>query len=112
VSYSNDIEPIFVKSCAVVGCHVSALPAGGMSLSTAIAYESIYDVNAGQRPGGMTLKRIDPASTADSYQLRKTGAVGGTIIGSPMPAPATGNALSEAEKTALFNWVTQGAPKN
>jgi hypothetical protein len=112
VSYAADIQPLFVKNCAVVGCHVSALPAGGMSLSTAVAYESIVDVNAGQRPGGTTLKRIDSTSTTNSYLLRKTGTVSGQIIGSPMPAPGTGNTLSDVEKDALLKWVEQGAKKN
>jgi hypothetical protein len=115
VSYVTDVQPIFVKSCAVVGCHVSALPAGGLSLSTAVAYENVVDVNAGQRPGGQTLKRVDTASPitlANSYLLRKTGAVAGQIIGSPMPAPGTGNTLTDAEKATLSNWVLQGAPKN
>lgn len=112
VSYTRDIQPIFVKSCAVVGCHVSALPAGGLSLSTSVAYENIFNVNAGQRPGGQTLKRIDPTSTANSYLLRKTQAVPGQISLNPMPAPGTGNTLSDAEKGALVKWVEQGALKN
>lgn len=116
VSYAADIAPIFVKSCAVVGCHVSALPIGGLSLSSSVAYENIFNVNAGQRPGGQTLKRIDtttmPFSAANSYLLRKTGAVVGQISASAMPAPGTGNALTDAEKNALLKWVEQGAPKN
>lgn len=111
VSYATDVLPIFVKNCAVVGCHVSALPAGGMSLSSSVAYEQIVDFPSGQKPPGVT-KRIDTTSTANSYLLRKTGAVAGQIFGNPMPAPGTGNTLSDAEKATLVSWVTQGAPKN
>lgn len=115
VSYLLDVQPIFVRSCAVVGCHVSALPAGGLSLSSSVAYESIVDVDAAQRPGGTTLARIDttaPITPANSYLLRKTQAVSGAIVGSPMPAPGSGNTLTDAEKSALVKWVEQGAPKN
>lgn len=111
VSYALDVQPIFVKSCAVVGCHISSLPAGGLSLSNAVAYESIVNADASQRPPGVT-KRVDPNSTTTSYLLRKTQAVSGQIFGSPMPAPGTGNTLSDEEKGALLKWVEQGAPKN
>src|SRR5262249_24531031 len=81
VSYALDIEPIFAKNCAVVGCHVAALPAGGMALSKSFAYANIVNATAGGRPsdyaadGGVTppnIKRIQPFSPDESYLLRKT----------------------------------------
>lgn len=121
VSFALDIQPIYTKNCAVVGCHVSALPAGGLSLNAAFAYAQTVSVTAGQRPSdygtdaGVTppnIKRIEPFTPDESYLLRKTQVVNKPFTLSQMPAPGTGNTLSDADKKRLKSWVEQGAPKN
>jgi hypothetical protein len=110
VSFQNDVTPIFVKNCAVVGCHTSAFPVGGMSLSAWTAYDSLVNKPAGQRPGGITLNRITPFNTADSYLFRKISGTG--IVGAKMPAPQTGNTLLPSEVQTIQDWILQGAPRN
>ena len=111
VSYALDIQPIFSKNCAVVGCHVSGNPTGGMSLSSAVSYGNIVNVTSSY----MGLKRIDPTTPIDtsaSYLLRKTQTVSAPFAGNPMPAPGTGNSLTDDDKTKLLLWVQQKAPNN
>lgn len=114
VSYRLDVQPIFAKSCAVVGCHISGVPVGGLSLSSSVAFDSIVGVTANQRPPGWptTMNRVTPFDTSESYLLRKVLGVPGTFAGSVMPAPGTGNVLSDTEKALLQKWIEQGAERN
>ena len=119
VSYSENIAPIFIKNCAVVGCHTSALPMGGLSLSAWTAYDSIVGVPASQRPPGWpaapepSMPRITPGSPDDSYLYQKlVGTPGVDIVGARMPAPGTGNVLPQSDIERFATWITQGAPRN
>jgi hypothetical protein len=114
VSYSRDIGPLFAKNCAVVGCHVSANPTGGMSLSASVAYSSIVGVPANQKPPGRVtpINRITAGDPAESYVLLKIKAAPGTFVGSAMPAPGTGTVISDADKLRLQDWIAQGALEN
>ena len=107
-SWKDDVLPLFAVNCAVVGCHVGSISAGGLSLSPYNAYESIVDVNAAQRP---TSKRVVPSSSPDSYLWLKVANAPG-IAGSPMPAAGTGNILSEEQKQMLKSWIDEGARRN
>lgn len=114
VSFSLDIEPLFTKNCAVVGCHTSAFAIGGLSLSQAVAYGTLVNVNANQRPPGFPtpMKRIAPGDPDNSYLYRKIIGTPGTFVGAQMPAPGTGNTLSDRDKAIVAAWITEGAARN
>jgi hypothetical protein len=117
-SFSRQIVPLIRRNCAVVGCHSSGFPTGGMLLSPAFTYNSIVNVPAGQKPPGRAtpINRITPGDLTESYLYYKitagTADAPGPIVGNPMPAPGTGNALTPAEKTLVKTWILEGAVRN
>ena len=83
-SYSSDIRPIIVESCALVGCHVAGFADGD--------YSSYQGVKA----------------NADS------GTLGAQITSGDMPpanSPGPTN-LSNAEIDLINCWIADGAPNN
>jgi hypothetical protein len=113
-SFSRQIIPLVRKNCAVVGCHSSGFPTGGMPLSPALMYDATVNVFANQKPPGATdpMNRITPFDSANSYLYRKIAAVPGTFVASAMPASGTGNVLTPDEKDLVKRWIDQGAVRN
>jgi hypothetical protein len=111
-SFSDDVIPFFVRNCAVVGCHAFATSTGGLSLSAFNAYESIVDVDALQKPGNVTFKRVVPGDSANSYLYKKMTQSSPNISNNPMPAPGTGVVLTQREKDIIKTWIDQGALRN
>ena len=113
-SFASDVQPIFSKNCAVVGCHTSSSLLGGMSLSPSVAYDNLVNMNANQRPPGRPtpIARIFPGDLNESYLYLKVMGVAGTFVANPMPAPGTGNTLSDTNRDILKNWILGGAPRN
>jgi hypothetical protein len=93
VSFSNDLIPIFGKSCALSGCH----SAGGQApdLSAANAYTSLTT--------GNFYNKTTPASS--TLYLWLTGKEPATMPLGAGNNPSNINALSLA-------WITQGAKNN
>ncbi len=91
VSYSQDIVPIFSKSCNMSGCHNQ----GGQipNLSVTVSYNSLLNGNY-----------IDKSSPANSLLYLKMSGKKGS------PMPLTG---SNIEYNALvLAWIQQGAKDN
>jgi hypothetical protein len=82
-SFSNDVEPIIMNSCAVSGCHSGASPANNMDFTN---YDNIY------------LHR-DLIRKSVRHESGVT----------PMPI---GPELSADQVVAISCWVSQGAPNN
>lgn len=109
-SFSRDVQPLFNRSCAVVGCHLNGPLAGGLSLGPADAYDALVGIVSAQQPPAL---RVVPSDAETSYlYLKITRAVGDGIRGSPMPAPGTGTVLTDAEKGLVKTWIDQGAHRN
>ncbi|MEO7096547.1 MAG: fibronectin type III domain-containing protein, partial [Polyangiales bacterium] len=49
-SFRLEIQPIFDRSCALVGCHVLPTPAQGLPLSSGFSYSSTVGVESVERP--------------------------------------------------------------
>jgi hypothetical protein len=114
ISFERQIIPLLRRNCAVTGCHSSGFPAGGLSMSPALAYGILVFVPANLRPPvwHTPMNRITPNETSECYLYRKIMAVPGTFVASPMPAPGTGNVLSTTEKDLVKNWILNGALRN
>lgn len=114
VSFANNIQPIFDRSCALPGCHLPPALNGGQNLARGAAYDDTVDVNATQpRP---VLKRIKPGDPDDSYLFRKI--IGDRISGVLMPqgCPSTplngAQCLTPDEIEAIRTWILECAPRN
>ena len=114
VSFANNIQPIFNRSCALAGCHVGPVPTGPVDLSVGQAYGQIVNVKSAQQPN---LKRILPGKPDQSYIIRKIEG-GPNIAGVFMPqgcpgAPLNGaRCLSADDIAAIRQWVTECALNN
>jgi len=114
VSFANNIQPIFNRSCALAGCHVGPVPTGPVDLSVGQAYGQTVNVKSAQQPN---LKRFLPGKPDQSYRIRKIEG-GPNIAGVLMPqgcpgAPLNGaRCLSADDMAAIRQWVTECALNN
>jgi hypothetical protein len=113
VSFAQNIQPIFNRSCATSGlCHVGN-GAGDLDLTSSVAYKMIVRVKSSQQPNKL---RVKPGSPDASYLYQKiTGAPG--ISGLLMPqgcpgAPLQGQCLTGDEIGAIAQWITECAQQN
>lgn len=92
MSYSKDITPIFEKSCALSGCHVS----GGKvpNLSTPNSYVSLTS--------GSYLKAGDPDNSTLMLWLS----------GKKSPVMPLGNGPNQEINAKIYAWIKQGAKNN
>ena len=114
VSFATNIQPIFTRSCAVAGCHVGPVPAGGQDLSLGQAYVQSVNVKALQQP---SLKRILPGNPDKSYVVRKIEGgpnISGVLMPQGCPAQPLNGAqcLSQDDIAAIRTWVTECAQNN
>jgi hypothetical protein len=113
VSFANNIQPIYNRSCALAGCHIPPVLNAGLNLAPGAAYGDTVNVNSTQRPN---LKRIKPGDPANSYLLRKV--TGQNISGVLMPQGCPGTPLNGAqcltpdEIDAIQTWILECAPNN
>ena len=114
VSFANNIQPIFNRSCAVPGCHVPPVPTGGQDLTSARSYRQAVNTPSTQVRG---IDRVEPGNPDRSYMLRKIQG-GPGIAGTTMPqgcpgAPLNGaQCLSPDDIAAIVQWITECAPNN
>src|SRR2546428_14110770 len=50
VSFTNNIQPIFNRSCALAGCHVGPVPTGPVDLSVGQGYGQTVNGKWAQQP--------------------------------------------------------------
>ncbi len=101
VSYSRDIQPIFLATCS---CHQNAAGAGGLSLEPGNSYKNMVNVKSGQS----LLLLVAPGAPDQSYLIYKLVGnqflVGGS--GNHMP---TGTSLSPEQLDLIRLWISSGA---
>lgn len=117
VSFKNNIQPIFNRSCALGGCHVPPSPTGGQDLSVNAAYAQAVRVKSTQQP---TLFRVKPADLNQSYLYLKIvgpqSAISGVLMpqgcpGAPQGSPPA-QCLSADDVQAIQTWILECAPNN
>jgi len=112
VSYSQNIQPIYDRSCAQsTACHRGSVPAGDLDLSQGKSYGQTVNVKSSQQP---KVLRVKPGSPDNSYVYQKIiGAPG--ISGTLMPQSCPGNPLQGAvclsadDIAAIGQWITECA---
>ena len=115
ISYANNVQPIYNRSCAVAaGCHASSGPAQGLDLSAGKSYGQSVNVKSTEQP---KLKRIDPGKPDSSYIVQKiegTPGISGVLM--PQGCPGTplngAQCLSADDISCIRQWVTECAPNN
>ncbi|MBX3226200.1 MAG: fibronectin type III domain-containing protein [Labilithrix sp.] len=110
-SYSIDVQGVFNKNCAVVGCHVSGPTAGGLNLAPAFSYDQLVDARSILgNIDGRNIPRVTKSNLQESWLSIKINP--NPPRGLVMPAPQTGNALTAIEKDIITSWIMQDAPRN
>jgi len=97
---------IFSPSCATSGCHNSTTMAAGLSLADAnTSYLELVNEFSGQN-GQTNVLLVAPNDPDNSYLVRKVEGAQG-ITGNRMPP--IGGGLSQADITAIRQWIEGGA---
>ncbi len=126
-TFTNVYTNIIGVRC--IGCHRpggSGFTVGMLDMSTpATAYASLVNVNGagtGAGTSGVTcaavsplVPRVSPGNSAGSLLFEKVNAkLTGTLppCGSPMPLPATGAPLTQAQVNLIAAWIDAGANNN
>lgn len=103
VSFSAQVQPIFIANCVNAGCH----PGNGspFSLQTGVSYGNLVEVNAitGPCAGDKRVKRSD--ATASALIKRLEGNCGDRM-------PLGGNPLPSGQIQLIRDWINQGARNN
>ena len=110
------VNAIFMGKCAVCHPNGASNPANNnlphaMDLSAGAAFNSIVGVPALEKPGTMTVLRVDPGHPDTSYLLCKVDALCTRLIaGNHMPLTTSG--LEQTDVATIRNWIMAGAPNN
>lgn len=99
-SLTDEIEPIFTASCALVNCHVGD-GAGGLNLEPGRAFDELINVHSAQVDGLLVV----PGAPEQSYLFEKVSN-DTPRQGDRMPI---GNALDPLDVEAIRQWIAGGA---
>ncbi len=109
ISFANNIQPIFTRTCAIPACHVPPAAGGNLDLTPGQAYGQLVRVKSTQQ----ALRRVKPGDPNASYLVRKIEG-GPQIAGAMMPSgcPTALPCLTPDEVQAIRQWITECAPNN
>lgn len=103
LSYSADVEPIFIKDC--LRCHGSSSPKKGLDLSSGKGLAAMLDQPSVDVPGSMLLVAGDPEASVLWHKLEHSHSKG-----RGMPRTLFGaRKLSQEELDLIRRWIEQGA---
>jgi len=102
VSFSQDIQPLFTKSCAVPDCHTGPKPRKGLVLDQGMAYQNLVNVPSKESP---RQKRVTPGDLSKSYLYDKI--TGNQNDGDGMPPKKR---LPKESIELIRAWILAGAP--
>lgn len=108
-TYTSLSQNVFV-GCSTSGCHGGTSPAADLNLTADQAHAALVGVlpdNAQARADG--LLRVSAGNPSQSFLLTKLHPITKPAYGSRMPV---GGRLSEAQITAVTQWIEKGAPKD
>lgn len=96
VSFTKEVEPVFLAKCATGTCHRGTTPAAGITLEPGKAYKAIVGVPSSWIPG---LSVVTPGDPVSSTLLR--------ILNNPTPHGPPPYPVPEYE--LLRAWIVEGA---
>jgi len=106
VSFAANVQPIFDKSCAKIGCHRGAKPKEGLDLTAANSHANLLGAPAKQCSDGRML--VVPGDPANSYLVQK---MLGVSLCSGTKMPKMGSVATQ-DVQAVSNWICAGAMNN
>ena len=117
VSFTNDLQPILARTCAVEGCHAqpelgdplypNGQAGGDLVMEGAIAYPNLVNAPSSEVP---SLDRVEPFDVERSYLIRKLRG-DADIVGDRMPQD--GPPYLSVEMIDMFiRWIEAGATRN
>lgn len=93
--FVNDVMPIFASSCALSGCHDAVTSLDGVRLTDYQSIISTGDIDPGDPNNSDVWELITETDPADR-----------------MPPVSSGIVLTQEQKDAIFDWISQGALNN
>ena len=112
-SFAQIQTTILTPTCATVGCHAGAVPAGGLALTPDVAYASLVGVtpsNATAAADGLRRVMVGkPDSSLLYHKLVFPPGHHAHDYGNPMPAGTAGVSVGQLE--FIRQWIAAGAPK-
>lgn len=114
-SFSVDVQNVFDRNCAVVGCHVTGPQMGGLNLAPGFSYKALVDAPTAEptKNPDLTLRVPSGGGAVASQKSWLFAKISGTQdVGLQMPAPVTGNTLTEDDKAIIRAWIEGGALQN
>jgi hypothetical protein len=116
--FGRDLAPIFVRSCALAGCHAGAAPAGGLDLDAQptdyydSAYEALQAFGDGSGGGKKWIDERD-GSARRSFLMEKLldrELDAPRALDAPCPPPgSSAPPLTREELAAIARWIDLGA---
>jgi hypothetical protein len=105
LTYTADIEPLVVPSCATMGCHGFPIAQEELDLRTGVGYAAMVGVAAVQCPERLL---VAPGQPSSSYLMNK---MNGSDMCSGSRMPKGASPWSPDEIAMLSAWICQGAPE-
>jgi hypothetical protein len=113
VTFSADVMPIVLRSCALASCHGSAIgPTGGMYLGAdeEATYEAIVNVPSSDVPTMPRVKPGDPASSFLQHKIDGDACTVATCSGACTELMPQGQDLmAVTDRLTIRAWIAQGA---
>ena len=105
-----DVQAIFDRSCAFVGCHAGGNPAARLDLSAGASLGELVDVEpSNSTAGAMGFSRVEPGNAMNSFLFLKVDAENelDPLLGDRMPRFSP--PLPEEEVDIIRSWIDAGA---
>lgn len=112
ISLRRDVQPIFTRSCALVGCHDAGFHSQNLILEAGGTFDpqfGLVNVPSGEAPGRL---RVNPGDSSTSYIINKLEGTQGQVGGSGTQMPQGGPALSPDLIETIRSWIDDGARNN
>ena len=107
-AFARDVQPIFVKRCAIGGCHSLGRQQAGLVLTVDSAYAALVDRPSTLRPGAV---RVRPFHADSSWLIDMVGP-DATRRGGISRMPLASTPLTPNQIATLVNWIDQGAKRD
>jgi hypothetical protein len=115
VSFQNNIQPIFNRSCALAGCHTPPANQGSLNLTAGKAYREIVNVQAAPPRKEMLVVPGDPDASYVVQKIEEAPGITGTIMPQGCDAGTGLNGavcLSADDMAAIRQWIVECAQRN
>jgi hypothetical protein len=107
-SFATDIQPIFVRRCAMGGCHSVGSARAELVLAAGHAYDSLVNKASFLNPA---MDRVEPNRADSSWLVRMIEEDDAARLHYSR-MPLGGQPLTDNQIATIVNWIEQGALRN